>query len=182
LKHEHPPRIETRTMRGAFSLGVLQAVLNGSVDAKQILANNPHLDENEKRELYKRISEANRAKALQEQILESNGYYDEPDGSKLREMRNLDSAEILKGNMEVEVFTFEGCPICTLKTSKIHKLCISQGFPFKLTQLNESDPERNWFLEQWPHIEVDGHEVTEGMLEELTLEATLHRKQRTRAR
>ena len=170
MKHEHPP-FRTRYMKGAFSLGRLQGVVNGGQSAKRRLTWDRQMSDAEWKEGLKRIWNANSAKALMKEILESNGFYDGPNGPKLREIRNRSFDEMLRGEVQVEVYYSESCPRCRDVVEKIQGICRPQDFKARLTAVDESPPGKEWVLEYWPHIEVGGHEVTVEMLEDLAIDA-----------
>ncbi len=170
MRHEHPP-IRTRYMKGAFSLGQLQAVVNGGQSAKWRLTWNRQMSEMDRKEDLRRIRDAKSAKTLMEEILGSNGFYDGSNGPKLREIRNQSFDEILRGEVQVEAYYSEPCPTCNTVVEKIRGICQPQGFKLRLTPLDEAPPGKEWVLESWPHIEVGGHEVTLEMLEDLAIDA-----------
>jgi hypothetical protein len=154
-------------MSGAFSLGVLQAVVNGGQCAKSRLTDGTSSDRGAD---LRRIENARSAKETMESILESNGYYDGPGGPGRREMRNHSFDEVLRG--EVEVFVVDGCPECLEHVGKIRGVCRPAGFRVRVTPVDEAVAAGGrWVLDVWPHIEVGGREVSLGMLEDLVVDA-----------
>ena len=170
VKHEHPP-IRSRTMRGVFGLGMLQGVVNAGRSSQRRLAWDRQISEEDRKESLRGIRDANSAKALMEEILESKGFYEGPSGPKRREIRNQSFDEILKGEVHVEVFYSESCPICRKVVEMIRGICRSKDFKIKLIPVDESPSGKEWVLESWPHIEVGCHEVTVETLENLAIDS-----------
>ena len=169
MKHEHPP-VRSRYMKGGLILGMFQAVVNGGQSAKSRLTWDRQMSEADRKEDLKRIRDARRAKTQMEEILELNGFYGEQNGPKLREIRNQSFDEMLKGEVQVEIFYSETYPPCGGVVEKIREICQPQGFKVRLTPIEESPPGKEWVLESWPHIEVGGREVTPEMLEYLAVD------------
>lgn len=173
-KRDHPPQEFThRHMSGAFSLGMLQSVVNGGESAKRRLIANKNLSAREVKELQRSVWEANSAKASMEEIKVKNGYYDEPPEDKVKEIESFNFDEALKGEVVVDVYYESWCFSCEAQAHRVWDIVYPVGFKVNYFVVDgfPPPPSRDWVLRDWPHILVNGHEVSMRRLGELVLDA-----------
>lgn len=159
-------------MRGAFSLGMLQATVNGGESAKRRLIANKLLSDKEVKEIQRSVWSAGRAKALTEEIKVKNGYYDKLPDDKVKEIEAFNFDEALKGEVVVDVYYESWCFSCEAQAQRV--LDIVHPVEFKVNCFVVDGlpppPSRGWVLKDWPHILVNGHEVSLKRLGELVLD------------
>jgi thiol-disulfide isomerase/thioredoxin len=168
---DHPSQRLTHEHRsGAFSLGMLGAVVKGGESAKRILASNKHLSDKEVEELQRSIWNANSAKAQMEEIKVKTGYYDMPSAEKVKEIESFNFDEMLKGEVTIDVYYESWCSACKAKAHQIWNLVQPVGFKVNYLVVDGlPPPTKDWVLQEWPHILLNGHEVSIRRLDELIL-------------
>ncbi len=172
--HDHPSQEFTHGhMRGAFSLGMLQGVVNGGESAKRRLIANQNLSAEEVKELQRSVWSANSAKAFMEEIKVKNGYYDKPPDDKVREIESFNFDETLKGEVVVDIYYESRCFSCEAQAHRVWDIVNPVGFKVNYFVVDglPPPPSREWVLRDWPHILVNGHEVSMKRLGELVLDA-----------
>ena len=171
---DHPTQEITHThRRGVFSLGMLQAAVNGGESAKRILITNRGLRDKQVKRIQRSVWSANRAKALMEEIKLKNGYYDQPLDSRVKEIEDYNFDEALKGEVVVDVYYEDKCFSCKNLAHRVWEIVHPLDFKVNYFAVDGLPPlpSRDWLLKDWPHILVNGHEVSMKRLSELALDA-----------
>jgi len=156
--------------RGAHSLGLLSMIVVTGESAKYNLAFTPNLTNREILGYQRDIWSAKQAKLRRESVKVKWGY-SYPVDPKIDEIESQNFDEALKQNVQVAIYIDPNCQRCNEEALNLEKRSNNIGSATLIDGTSKPNSLRNWRLETWPHIEVNGREVTTRKLEELISDA-----------
>jgi hypothetical protein len=173
LKHKHyaaPQLSYPGEGRGAHSLGLLSMIVVTGESAKYNLAFTPNLSNREVLDYQRNIWSAKQAKLRRESVKVKWGYAHMLD-PKIDEIESQNFDEALKQNVQVDIYIDPNCQRCNAEALNLEKRSHNIGSAALIDGTSTPNSLRKWRLETWPHIEVNGREVTTRKLEELISDA-----------
>ena len=170
-KHYSAPQLSYHGEgRGAHSLGLLSMIVVTGESAKYNLAFTPNLSNREILGYQRNIWSAKQAKWHRESVKVKWGYA-HPLDPKIDEVESQNFDEALKQNVQVDIYIDPNCQKCNAEALSLEKRSHNIGSATLIDGINTPNSPRKWRLETWPHIEVNGREVTTRKLEELVSDA-----------
>ena len=157
--------------RGAYGLGLLSMAVQAGESAKRHLAFDADLSEREVKDLLRDIWNGKDAKQRKELARVNCGFSD-PIGEKTDAIESQNFDETLKKDVQVNIYYDSECPKCKVEAETLEKIGQNIG-PVHLIDVeqDQSHTIKSWILDDWPHVEADGREITIKKLGELIADA-----------